>query len=149
LSWKRVAHPKELLRVGQEVQVQVLSVDRDRKRIALSMKRLESDPWDTMASRIRVGQLVRGTITKLTKFGAFAKVEGAEDTEGLIHISELSDERVENPRQVVQEGQVVTLRVVKIDPDKRRLGLSLKRVTKAEYVESDWSAFEAERLEAG
>jgi small subunit ribosomal protein S1 len=148
LSWKRVAHPKELLRVGQEVQVQVLSVDRDRKRIALSMKRLESDPWDTMASRIRVGQLVRGTITKLTKFGAFARVQGAEDTEGLIHISELSDERVENPRSVVQEGQEVTLRVVKIDPEKRRLGLSLKRVSNSEYLDSDWSAFESEDLEA-
>ena len=144
LSWKRVAHPKELVRVGQQVEVQVLSVDRNRKRIALSMKRMESDPWDSMAERIKPGQLVRGTITKLTKFGAFARIEGAEETEGLIHISELADERVENPRDVVQEGQTVTLRVLKVEPDKRRIGLSLKKVASAEYADSDWLAFAAE-----
>jgi small subunit ribosomal protein S1 len=143
LSWKRVAHPKELLRVGQQVQVQVLSVDRDRKRIALSMKRLEGDPWDTMANRIKPGQLVRGTITKLTKFGAFARIEGAEETEGLIHISELAEERVEAPRDVVQEGQSVTLRVLKVDAEKRRIGLSLKKVASAEYADSDWMAFDS------
>jgi len=144
LSWKRVAHPKEVMRVGQQVQVQVLSVERERKRIALSIKRLEGDPWDSMAERIQPGQLVRGTITKLTKFGAFARIEGADDTEGLIHISELADERVENPRDVVQEGQTVTLRVLKVDTERRRIGLSLKKVASAEYAETDWMGFEME-----
>jgi small subunit ribosomal protein S1 len=85
-----------------------------------------------------VGQLVSGTITKLAKFGAFARVEGGDDIEGLIHISELADGRVEHPREVVSEGQTLTLRVIKIEPDKRRMGLSLKRVTSAEYADADW-----------
>lgn len=148
LTWKRIAHPKEILGVGQEVRVQVLNVDRDRKRIGLSMKRLEDDPWDVMVSRTKVGQLVRGTITKLTKFGAFAKIDGAEELEGLIHVSELADDRVENPRSVVQEGQTLTLRVVKIDAEKRRIGLSLKKVASSEFLESDWAAAEADSDEA-
>ncbi|MBI3361261.1 MAG: S1 RNA-binding domain-containing protein [Chloroflexi bacterium] len=106
------------------------------------MKRLESDPWDVLASKTKVGQLVRGTITKLTKFGAFAKIEDAEELEGLIHISELADDRVENPRSVVHEGQTLTLRVVKIDPEKRRIGLSLKKVASAEFLDSDWETSE-------
>ena len=138
VTWKRIAHPKEMMRVGQEVRVQVLNVDRERKRIGLSMKRLEDDPWTAMTGKVRVGQLVQGTITKLTKFGAFARIEGAEELEGLIHISELSDDRVESPRHVVQEGQVLTLRVVKIDAERRRIGLSVKQVAAAEFLDSDW-----------
>lgn len=138
ISWKRVNHPREVLKVGQEVDVQVLNVDHDRKRIGLSLKRLEADPWSSIESRYKVGQLVEGTITKLAKFGAFARVKGDDEIEGLIHISELSDGRINHPKEVVKEGQVLTLRIIRIDPDKRRLGLSLKRVDQAEYVESDW-----------
>jgi len=138
ISWKRVTHPKEVLKVGQEVEVEVLNVDHDRKRIGLSLKRLEADPWSTIENRYKIGQLVEGTITKLAKFGAFARIKDDDEIEGLIHISELSDGRINHPKEVVKEGLVVTLRVIRIDADKRRLGLSLKRVDQAEYVESDW-----------
>jgi small subunit ribosomal protein S1 len=138
ISWKRVTHPKEVLKVGQEVEVEVLNVDHDRKRIGLSLKRLEADPWSTIENRYKIGQLIEGTITKLAKFGAFARIKDDDEIEGLIHISELSDGRINHPKEVVKEGQVVTLRVIRIDADKRRLGLSLKRVDQAEYAESDW-----------
>jgi small subunit ribosomal protein S1 len=140
ITWKRIAHPRELLTVGQTVQVKVLGVDSERRRISLSMRDLESDPWDEIVERFVEGQLVEGSITKLTKFGAFASLAGTEeyDFEGLIHISELSDRRVEHPREVVQEGQDLTLRVIKIDRKRRRIGLSLKRVTSSEYADQDW-----------
>lgn len=147
LSWKRVVHPRELLRVGQEVEVEVLSVDRDRKRIALSLKRTEQDPWSVIENRYKIGQLVEGTITKLVKFGAFARIQGDDEIEGLIHISELSDGRVNHPKEVVHEGQVLTLRIIKIEPDRRRLGLSLKRVNQAEYAEEDWQRGLAEAMQ--
>ena len=138
LSWKRIAHPSEVLKVGQEVEVVVLSVDRERKRIALSLKRREDDPWTTIRRKYQIGQLVTGTITKLTKFGAFARIEGEDEIEGLIHISELAEGHIEHPRDAVSEGQTLTLRVVKIDPEARRMGLSLKRVSSAEYADADW-----------
>ncbi len=137
LSWRHVTHPRDLLQVGQPVKVEVISVDRDRKRIGLSMKRQEADPWDEVASTYRQGELVQATVTKLTKFGAFAQLVEAPDIEGLIHISELSDQRVNHPREVVKEGDKLTLRVVKIDIKNRRLGLSLKRVNSAEYLDID------------
>jgi small subunit ribosomal protein S1 len=140
LSWTHVTHPKELLQVGQEVRVEVISVDPDSKRIGLSLKRQEADPWDTVASNYAIGQLVRGTVTKLTKFGVFVRLTDLPEIEGLIHISELSDQRVNHPREVVQEDETLTLRVVKIDVENRRLGLSLKRVNSAEYLDMDWSS---------
>jgi small subunit ribosomal protein S1 len=139
LSWQHVTHPREVVKVGQEVKVEVISVDPDRKRIGLSMKRQAEDPWDTVAASYTVGQLVQGTITKLTKFGAFAQLADAPEIEGLVHISELSDQRVNHPREVVNEGDTLTLRVVKIDIQNRRLGLSLKRVNSAEYLDLDWN----------
>jgi small subunit ribosomal protein S1 len=138
LSWKRVNHPNEILKVGQDVEVVVLNVDRERKRIGLSMKRREDDPWLAIQKKYQVGQLVSATITKLTKFGAFARIEGEDDIEGLIHISELAEGHIDHPKDVVSEGQSVTLRVLKVDPEKRRMGLSLKRVTSAAYAETDW-----------
>jgi small subunit ribosomal protein S1 len=138
ISWKRVTHPREVLKVGQEVEVEILNVDHDRKRIGLSLKRLEQDPWGTIENRYKVGQLVEGTITKLAKFGAFARIKDDDEIEGLIHISELSDGRINHPREVVKEGQVLTLRIIRIDAERRRLGLSLKRVDQAEYADSDW-----------
>jgi small subunit ribosomal protein S1 len=146
LTWKRIAHPKEIIKVGQEVKVQVLSVNKESKRIALSMKRLEGDPWDKITQQFKVGQLVEGTVTKLTKFGAFARIKGHDEIEGLIHISELSDGRIQHPKEVVQEGQTYALRVVKIEPDKRRIGLSLKEVGSSRYLESDLADASADEL---
>ena len=137
LSWHHVSHPSEILKVGDEIEVYVLNVDQERKRIGLSLKRLEPDPWGLVAERYHVGQLVEGTITSLVKFGAFARILD-DDIEGLIHISELSEERISHPREVVQEGDVQTLRIVRIDPDLHRIGLSLKRVVSSEYVDVDW-----------
>ncbi len=138
LSWHHVNHPREMLKVGDEVRVRVISIDPDAKRIGLSLKQLASDPWDVVATTFQVGQLVQGTVTKLTKFGAFAQIVDLPEIEGLIHISELSDRRVQFPREVVNEGDKLTLRVVKIDIKNRRLGLSLKRVNSAEYLDMDW-----------
>ena len=108
-----------------------LGVDKDKRRIALSIKRLQPEPWSTVEERYQVGQVVTGIITKVTDFGAFARLE--EDIEGLIHISELSDERIENPSEVVQEGQELSLRVIRIDVSRQRLGLSLRRASDDEY----------------
>jgi small subunit ribosomal protein S1 len=139
LSWRHINHPKELFHIGQEVKVEVISVDKERKRIGLSLKRQEADPWDEVAMTYTQGQLVQAVVTKLAKFGAFAKLVDAPDIEGLIHISELSDQRVNHPKEVVKEGEKLTLRVVKVDVKNRRLGLSLKRVNSAEFLDMDWS----------
>lgn len=138
LSWKHVNHPRDFLKVGQEVKVEVINIDPENKRIGLSMKRQEADPWDTVAINFQVGQLVQGVVTKMTKFGAFVRLVDVPEIEGLVHISELSDQRVVHPRDVLQDGETVTLRVVKIDIEDRRLGLSLKRVNSAEYLDMDW-----------
>ena len=138
MSWQHVTHPRDVLNVGDEVKVEIISVDPDRKRIGLSIKRQAADPWDTIAIEYNVGQLVQGTITKLTKFGAFAQLKDAPEIEGLVHISELAEHRVNHPREVVNEGDTLTLRVVKMDIENRRLGLSLKRVNSPEYLDQDW-----------
>lgn len=145
LSWNRVTHPREVVEVGQRVTVRVLNVDRERKRIGLSLKQLDDDPWLQIARNFQPDQLVQGTITKLAKFGAFVRLENASDVEGLIHVSELADDRVEHPRTVVKEGDVVTLRVVKVDTEKRRIGLSLRRAASPEYVRADWQAAQAQK----
>lgn len=136
LSWERLAHPKEILEVGQEVQVKVINVDREKKRIGLSMRALQDDPWKSRVEKYSVGQLVEGTITRLTKFGAFARLEG--DIEGLIHISELSENRVEHPKEVLKEGEVKTLRVIRIDGEQHRVGLSLRKVDSAAFADKDF-----------
>jgi small subunit ribosomal protein S1 len=138
ISWERVDHPSEVLEVGQEVEVAVLSVDRERQRIALSMKRLEPDPWTTVGERYQVGQLVEGRITRLTKWGAFACIVGDEAIEGLIHVSELAEGRVAHPKDVVEPGQVVTLRVVRVEPERHRLALSLRQAAPEEAAGMDW-----------
>ncbi len=138
LTWQHITHPREVVKVGQSVKVEVISVDPVRKRIGLSMKKHEADPWDAVASQYTIGQLVQGRITKLTKFGAFAQLVDTPEIEGLVHISELADQRVNHPKEVVNEGDTLTLRVVKIDIENRRLGLSLKRVNSAEYLDMDW-----------
>ncbi|HEX6121992.1 MAG TPA: S1 RNA-binding domain-containing protein [Ktedonobacterales bacterium] len=125
LAWSRVNHPSEVLKVGQKVEVQVLSVDKDKKKIALSIKRAEVDPWTTVEQRYTVSQLVNGTITKIAPFGAFARIE--DGVEGLIHLSELPA-GTQDPKAVLREGEEVTVRILRIDPERRRLGLSLRQV---------------------
>lgn len=136
ISWDRIQHPNEVLKVGDEVKVKIISVDRDRKRIGLSIRQLQSDPWTERIGDLKEGMLVEGTITHLTKFGAFARI--GEDIEGLIHISELSEQRVAHPKEVVREGDVLTLRIIKIDAERRRIGLSLRKVDSPAYADLDW-----------
>ncbi|MDE2750116.1 MAG: S1 RNA-binding domain-containing protein [Chloroflexota bacterium] len=138
LAWGHVTHPRQAVKVGDEVEVEVISIDPKAKRIGLSRRRVLRDPWDEVATALRRGQLVRGRITKLTKFGAFARLTDYDAIEGLIHISELSGERVTHPREVVNRGDELVLRVVKIDIRDRRLGLSLKSVNSTEYLDLDW-----------
>jgi len=145
LSWERIDHPREVLMVGQEVEVKVIGVDHERKRIGLSLRQLQPDPWLKKVENIKEGQLVEGTITHLTKFGAFAKV--GEDLEGLIHISELSDQRIAHPKEVVHEGDVVTLRVIKIEPERHRIGLSVRKVDSPAYTDLDWKTTLADIVE--
>ena len=136
ISWDRVQHPSEVLEVGQEVQVKVINIDREKRRIGLSMRALQSDPWKSKVEKFKVGQLVEGVITRLTKFGAFARLEG--DLEGLIHISEISETRIEHPKEAgLHEADVVTLRVIRIDPDQRRIGLSLRKVDSGAFKDLD------------
>lgn len=138
LSWNRAARPQDVLKVGQTVEVYVLGVDRDTKRIALSLKRLEAEPWTTVESRYYVGQLVEGKVTKLSSFGAFALVD--DEIEGLIHISELSTQRINHPKEAVHEGEKYVMRIIRIDSTRRRMGLSLRRVTDPQYADLDWQA---------
>jgi len=133
LSWSRVRHPSEVLRVGQEVEVYVLGINEDERKIALSLKRTQAEPWTRVAAQYEVGQLVDGTITQLANFGAFARIQ--DGIEGLIHVSELSDDRVAHPRNVVKEGDDLLVRIIRIDPQRRRMGLSLRRAL--EYTEQD------------
>lgn len=124
LSWGRVGHPSDILYRGQEISVFVLDVDRDAGRIALSLKRLHPDPWKTVGERYHIGQIVEGLITNVVDFGAFACIE--EGLEGLIHVSELAEGHFLHPRNVVSEGQRISARVLSIDSQARRLGLSLR-----------------------
>lgn len=126
LSWGRVGHPRDVLSSGQKVRVHIMSVDADEGRIALSLKRLQPDPWESVEQRYYVGQLVEGVITNVVDFGAFACIE--EGLEGLIHISELAEGQFLHPRNVVQEGEQVRARILNIDGPNRRLGLSLRKI---------------------
>ena len=134
LSWRQVKNPEDMLNVGDEIEVYVLKVDVDTKKIALSLKRTQQEPWALAEGRYREGQLVSATITRLTNFGAFAKLDSG--LEGLIHISELSEKRVNNPKEVVKEGDAVTLKVLKVEPEKRRIALSLRQAAEEQAVAS-------------
>jgi small subunit ribosomal protein S1 len=147
ISWERIEHPGEVLEVGQEVQVKVISIDQQRKRIGLSIRQLLPDPWMVKVEGLREGQLVQGEITHLTKFGAFARLNNQEDLEGLIHISELSETRINHPKEVVKEGDVITLRVIRIDTERRRIGLSLRKVDSPAYADLDWKIALSEEVE--
>lgn len=138
LGWGHITHPRQAVAVGDKVEVEVISINPKARRIGLSRRRILRDPWDEIATSMRRGQLVRGRVTKLTKFGAFARLVDHQAVEGLIHISELSSERVSHPREVVKRGDELVLRIVKIDIKERRLGLSLKSVNSTEYLDLDW-----------
>ena len=138
LSWGRISHPKEVVAIGEKVEVMVLNIDRERKRIGLSLRRLQPEPWETVPDRYQVGQVVRGTVTKLVHFGAFARLDG-DTIEGLVHISELTDRRISHPGEVVREGEEIALRIIRIDTEKRRMGLSLKQAAPEEDAGGfDW-----------
>jgi small subunit ribosomal protein S1 len=125
LSWGQVTHPSQVLKVGDEVDVYVVNVDREKKKIGLSLKRLQAEPWSRVQEDYHIGQVVQGRITKLAPFGAFAEID--QGVEGLIHISELADERITHPKNVIKEGDTVSLRIIRIDAARHRLGLSLRQ----------------------
>jgi len=144
LAWSRVNHPSEVLHVGQEVEVQVLSVDKEKKKIALSIKRAEVDPWTTVEQRYTPGQMVTGVVTKIAPFGAFARIE--DGIEGLIHQSELP--AGVDPKTILHEGAQLQLRILRIDAERRRLGLSLRQADEAGEAKEAASEGEAEAAAA-
>jgi small subunit ribosomal protein S1 len=130
LSWGHVNHPSEVLEIGQEVNVKVLDIDRERQRISLGLKQTQSDPWQQVLDSYSLNDVVDGKVTKVVTFGAF--VEILPGVEGLVHISELAQHHVENPREVVAQGQEVQVKIIEMDAERRRLSLSLKRVDESE-----------------
>ncbi len=124
LSWGRVGHPRDILSSGQRVKVHIMAVEQEDERIALSLKRLQPDPWETVGERYQVGQIVEGVVTNVVDFGAFICIE--DGLEGLVHISELAEGQFLHPRNVVEEGERVKARILNIDGCARRLGLSLR-----------------------
>ncbi|MBI2917187.1 MAG: S1 RNA-binding domain-containing protein [Chloroflexi bacterium] len=125
LSWDPGVGPRDAVKEGEDVEVVVMRVNQENGRVALSLRRANAQPWAAVAEKYQVGQLVNGTVTKLATFGAFARLEGP--VEGLIHISELADHRIANPQEVVRVGDQLILRIIKMEPERRRLGLSLRR----------------------
>lgn len=134
LSWHRIDHPNEVVKVNEEMDVYVLKVDKEQQRISLSRKRLLPDPWSLVAEKYEVGQLVEGTITRIVNYGAFVEIEPG--IEGLLHASKLARNDVNNPEEVVREGENHLLRIISIDTDRQRIGLSLRAVTQQEQI--DW-----------
>jgi small subunit ribosomal protein S1 len=126
LSWSHVNHPSEILNIGDVVPVKVLDIDRERQRISLGLKQTQEDPWQRVMDTYNVGDVLEGKVTKVVSFGAF--VEILDGVEGLVHISELAQHHVENPREVVNQGDTVKVRILEIDSERRRLSLSVKRV---------------------
>jgi small subunit ribosomal protein S1 len=140
LSWKHIDHPEEVVKVGQEVTVEVLSVELDRERVSLSLKATQEDPWQLFARTHAIGQVVPGKVTKLVPFGAFVSVE--DGIEGLVHISEMAVRHVEQPEQVVKVGETVFVKVIDIDLERRRISLSLKQANEGVDPDGDDSTFD-------
>jgi small subunit ribosomal protein S1 len=145
LSWSHVNHPSEVLTIGQKVEVRVLDIDRDRQRISLGLKQTQKDPWQQVFENRQVNEIVHGQVTKLVSFGAFVEIE--EGVEGLIHISELAQHHVEDPSEIVRPGQEVNVKIIEIDPERRRLSLSLKRLEPEYRIHEDALAEEGEEGE--
>jgi small subunit ribosomal protein S1 len=133
LAWHPVANPSDIVAVGDEVDVVVLGVDRERQKVSLSIRRTQPEPWTLAGDRYVVGALVTGKIARLTTFGAFVRLD--DGIEGLIHVSELSDRHIVHPRNVVKEGDVVTVRVLRVEAERRRLGLSLRQAVEPDIVD--------------
>jgi small subunit ribosomal protein S1 len=133
LSWSHVNHPSELLEIGQTVSVKVLDIDRERQRISLGLKQTQADPWQDVIERYQINDVAEGKVTKVVTFGAFVEIHAG--VEGLVHISELATHHVENPREIVGQGDIVSVRVIEIDGSRRRLSLSLKRVADSDPVD--------------
>ncbi|HEX5240725.1 MAG TPA: 30S ribosomal protein S1 [Candidatus Limnocylindrales bacterium] len=129
LSWNKVNNPEAGYHVGDEVEAEVIDINHERGRISLSIRRLQPDPWHSTVADFKVGDIIDGTVTKLVNFGAFVRVR--DGLEGLIHISELSHQRVAHPGDVVHEGQLLKLRIISLESDRHRLGLSLKQAEEA------------------
>jgi len=127
ISWtKKIAHPNEVLNKGDEIKCVVVDVDQEKQRVGLGLKQLEEDPWlEAIPNAYRPGMIVRGEITKITNFGVFVQLE--EGLEGLLHISELADEKVENPQDIVKSGDAIDVKILRVDTEDRKIGLSLKR----------------------
>ncbi|MDP1562160.1 MAG: 30S ribosomal protein S1 [Pirellulaceae bacterium] len=140
MSWTRkISHPNEMLEKGQEVECRILAVDTGRRRIALGLKQMGTDPWETdIPSNYQPGQKVKGKVTKITNFGVFVGLE--DGLEGLLHISELSDDKVENPEQVVKVGEEIEVKILRVDTDERKIGLSRRRL--------DWSSEQEAEVQA-
>jgi small subunit ribosomal protein S1 len=137
LSWSRVNHPRDVLKPGDQVNVMVLNVDREHRKIALSAKRTQPEPWSTALDRYELGQLVNGVVTQVAPFGAFVRLE--DGIEGLVHISELSDTQIGSPGEVVKEGDPLRLKVIRIDTQRKRIGLSLRQVNEYDLPDEDES----------
>ncbi|MGB2894996.1 MAG: S1 RNA-binding domain-containing protein [Anaerolineales bacterium] len=146
LSWGRVGHPSDVVKCNQDIQVQILSIDQDQDRVALSLKELLPDPWERVDDQYSVGQIVEGVVTNVVKFGAFIGIE--EGLEGLIHVSELGDGSFLHPRNVVHDGELVKVRIIHIDALERRLGLSLRGVPQTTSEDSETEIESSESLPA-
>jgi small subunit ribosomal protein S1 len=136
LAWFPVAHPSEVLKVGQEVEVKVLRIDKQRERVGLSLKRVQPDPWSHIDELYTVNELIEAVVTRVTDFGAFVRLRSG--VEGLLHVSEMADIRPDHPQSLVSPGDLLLLRVLRIEPDRRRIGLSLRAVSETEWAE--WAA---------
>ncbi len=136
LSWKHVAHPSEVVQVGDEIEVEILEVDMDRERISLSLKATQQDPWQEFANNHRVGELVYGRVTKLVPFGSFVQV--GDGIEGLVHISEMASHHVELPEQVVTPGEELWVKIIDLDLQRRRISLSIKQAAEGGVVAPEY-----------
>jgi len=138
MSWTRkISHASEVMKKGDEIECLVISVDEERKRIALGLKQLASDPWETdIPEKYQPGAIVQGVVTKITNFGVFVELE--EELEGLLHISELADHKVENPEDIVKVGETLDVKILRVDTDDRKIGLS-RKLEETEEVVSDTS----------
>lgn len=145
LAWYRVGHPRELLSVGDEVDVYILNLDYERKRIGLSIKRLQPDPWTLVDEKYQIGQIVQGKITNVVDFGAFARLEPG--VEGLIHISELAEGKIGHPSNVVRKGDELTLRIISVNAARRRIGLSLRQAPPQKELEPEPAPEEVQEAE--
>ncbi|MCI7698625.1 MAG: 30S ribosomal protein S1 [Akkermansia sp.] len=145
MSWTRkINHPSEVLKKGDVVEARVLNIDKENQRVSLGIKQLEQDPWENIDSLFKVGDLVKGTVAKIASFGAFVNLDG--DIDGLIHISQLSEEHVDRVKDVIKVGDQITARVIKVDKVERRIGLSIKAVNyDPEQLRRETAAFETVR----